>query len=343
PQLDGCYRRLSDILEIVLQKRAFSRVFEKGEIWLRLACDGAKITKHKDSVKATVKLISDQRDALTQECVKCSPDNELTLLFYMGKEDRATTGMWTEHPFPELKATAEHGIDILGRHLSVKWRQEERKGFSNPDLVPWIPFKHMVPDELHLRMRITSKLLNQVVKWCLEVKTTKALEAEMRRIHVDFRLYEEVGDDDCGQGPQMDALRSAVNRSSSVSEKDDQDKLPSQASEDTAKSQSSEGSANKTFQEKWLKEFPWLYRDTHGSVLQNLQAGKLQKPLRSWGIEEQSEISPPKTPRVKRPPSSRQCNQPEAYYSHPAVSSHYPYRSAVHARDCKVHRRRRIA
>ncbi|KAK7501225.1 hypothetical protein BaRGS_00007710, partial [Batillaria attramentaria] len=267
-QLNGCSRRLSDILELVLQRSTFSWVLERGEVLLRFACDGAKITKNKHSVRATVRIMADKRDALTPKCVKLSPEDEFTLLFYMGKEDRTTLEMWSEHIFSELKETAEHGLNILGRHLSVKWilcsdwkalqlfrginqansyyfclwcectkdqisdfsvpnwpitrsadRQRQcldargvdgKRGYAKHDLLPWIPFSHMVPDELHLRW---------VVKWSLEVGTRKELLAEMKRIHVDFRLYEETGDDGVGKvhkwtqsgGDELDKILTNLN------------------------------------------------------------------------------------------------------------------------------------
>ena len=38
-----------------------------------------------------------------------------------------------------------------------------KKGYSKTDLLPFIPYQRVVPDELHLRIRITNKLLNQVI------------------------------------------------------------------------------------------------------------------------------------------------------------------------------------
>ncbi|KAK7480237.1 hypothetical protein BaRGS_00028513 [Batillaria attramentaria] len=67
PQLDGCYRSLQGLLQLVLQRDKYAGVLERGEVLLRLACDGAKITKHKDSVRATIKVVHGQRDELTPE------------------------------------------------------------------------------------------------------------------------------------------------------------------------------------------------------------------------------------------------------------------------------------
>lgn len=38
----------------------------------------------------------------------------------------------------------------------------QNKGYMQADLLPFISYENMVPDELHLRMRISNKLLNQV-------------------------------------------------------------------------------------------------------------------------------------------------------------------------------------
>ena len=38
-----------------------------------------------------------------------------------------------------------------------------KKGYSKTDLLPFILYQRVVPDELHLRIRITNKLLNQVI------------------------------------------------------------------------------------------------------------------------------------------------------------------------------------
>ena len=41
-----------------------------------------------------------------------------------------------------------------------------QKGYIRPDLLPFISYRNIIPDELHLRMRITNKLLNQVKHFC---------------------------------------------------------------------------------------------------------------------------------------------------------------------------------
>ena len=46
--------------------------------------------------------------------------------------------------------------------LLAKQKGEELKGYKNDDLVPFIPYKNICPDDLHLRIRISSKLYNQV-------------------------------------------------------------------------------------------------------------------------------------------------------------------------------------
>ncbi len=44
--------------------------------------------------------------------------------------------------------------------------EKEPKGYINEDLVKFIPFTSMCPDILHLRMRISNKLFNQVNMYC---------------------------------------------------------------------------------------------------------------------------------------------------------------------------------
>lgn len=46
---------------------------------------------------------------------------------------------------------------------------------------------------------ISALVLSQVVRWSIELKTTAELMAEMKRIHVDFKVFEEIGDDDRGK------------------------------------------------------------------------------------------------------------------------------------------------
>mgnify|MGYP001545711866 CR=1 FL=1 len=94
--LDGGSWQRSSILEQILHHPKHSGILENRKLLLRLSCDGAKITKLRDSVRATFKIVSQDRERLTEEAVKPSPDDELTLLFYMGKFPvclRKSTGM----------------------------------------------------------------------------------------------------------------------------------------------------------------------------------------------------------------------------------------------------------
>ena len=40
--------------------------------------------------------------------------------------------------------------------------EKDRKGYTEEDLCSFIPFHNVCPDDLHLRMRISGKLFNQV-------------------------------------------------------------------------------------------------------------------------------------------------------------------------------------
>lgn len=86
--LDGGSRSLPQLLEHILQQEQYKQFLERGSVFLRLACDGAKISKLKDSVRVTVKIIWPDRDNLSPEVVKSSPDDEITLLFFMGKAQK---------------------------------------------------------------------------------------------------------------------------------------------------------------------------------------------------------------------------------------------------------------
>ncbi len=51
--------------------------------------------------------------------------------------------------------------------------QKESRGYVHEDLVKFIPFTSMCPDDLHLRIRISTKLFNQVnmyfLSYCIQV------------------------------------------------------------------------------------------------------------------------------------------------------------------------------
>ncbi|KAK7484111.1 hypothetical protein BaRGS_00024600 [Batillaria attramentaria] len=66
-------------MELVLPK--YHQHITDGTLLLRLAADGANITKHGDRIQCVIKILAD-RAHLTH--VTSSPDDELTLFFFMG-------------------------------------------------------------------------------------------------------------------------------------------------------------------------------------------------------------------------------------------------------------------
>ncbi|XP_053376941.1 uncharacterized protein LOC128547783 [Mercenaria mercenaria] len=74
-------------------------------------------------------------------------------------------------------------------------RNGSRRGYIKSDLLPFIDYKNIVPDDLHLRIRISLKLFNQIVTWAIDQKNEERLEVEMKRIGVSFHFWEEQGDD----------------------------------------------------------------------------------------------------------------------------------------------------
>lgn len=72
--------------------------------------------------------------------------------------------------------------------------KSQNKGYKNLSLLH-IEFCDIVPDTLHLRMRIANKLFNQIVTWAVDQKREAALLTEMKRIGCHFRFWSEKGDD----------------------------------------------------------------------------------------------------------------------------------------------------
>ncbi|XP_052075780.1 uncharacterized protein LOC127713848 [Mytilus californianus] len=68
-------------------------------------------------------------------------------------------------------------------------------GYIRQDMCSFIDYTSMAPDDLHLRIRLSLKLLNQVVTWAIDQKNEDKLEAEMKRIGASFHFWEERGDD----------------------------------------------------------------------------------------------------------------------------------------------------
>ncbi|XP_070201664.1 uncharacterized protein [Littorina saxatilis] len=77
--------------------------------------------------------------------------------------------------------------------------EDGREGYNNQDLISFIPYDKMIPDDLHLRIRITSKMVNQLVTWAILLKLKDKVTAEMKRIGVAFQFFEEQGDDQNGK------------------------------------------------------------------------------------------------------------------------------------------------
>ncbi|KAK7495411.1 hypothetical protein BaRGS_00013350, partial [Batillaria attramentaria] len=104
----------------------------------------------------------------------------------------------TNIPFQieKLKQQFQGGpsLDLLiARQFLGAGRREEKKSFSKPDLLPWIPFTHIVADELHLRQ--PDKLCADKLKRKPEAQKTMpllwsvALQSKLVR-EEDFKLKE---------------------------------------------------------------------------------------------------------------------------------------------------------
>ncbi|XP_070184467.1 uncharacterized protein [Littorina saxatilis] len=253
---DGFRRQLSDIVEFMLDmpenRHLLQTTASSTTITLRFACDGAKITKHKDSVRAVCKLLRSQEVCAAH---KESSDDEISLIVYMGKEDRATFESGIKTTLQQMKQASNVGFQIQQKTVMVKWtfcsdwkamamvrginqansdyfclwchctkadisnldieewkveRNEKEqnaslegrsppRGYKHTDLLHWVPYQDMIPDELHLRMRISNKLVNQVVVWSITQDRKQPLLDEMKRVRVDFRFVEEQGDDGKGK------------------------------------------------------------------------------------------------------------------------------------------------
>ncbi|XP_070200636.1 uncharacterized protein [Littorina saxatilis] len=250
---DGGMRQISEMVSYLMDLPENRPLLNTEEdiitIWLRFASDGAKITKCKDSVRAVCKLIPPiEHGRYTR---KSSPDDEITLLLYMGKEDRTTFETASRRIIREMKEAATHGYQVKGKTVKVAWllcsdwkamallkglnaansshfclwchchkhdianftkdcdvqrtsqRQEEclqpnaaeSLGYKESDLLPFIPYHRMIPDELHLRMRITNKLINQVVMYSVYQGNKTRLVEAMKDINIQFQFFEKQGDD----------------------------------------------------------------------------------------------------------------------------------------------------
>jgi hypothetical protein len=80
-------RNLHQVLEFLLDTPANRHIIQtpgSPTVTLRFACDGAKITKYRNSVRGVCKLMQPKGD-LQGAHINDSSDDELTLFLYMGK------------------------------------------------------------------------------------------------------------------------------------------------------------------------------------------------------------------------------------------------------------------
>lgn len=87
PSKDGNRRTVQQALEFLLDSPANHHLLRTDQteinITLRFACDGAKLTKYKDSVRAVFKLIQPKEHQTSH--LNDSPEDEITLFIYMGQ------------------------------------------------------------------------------------------------------------------------------------------------------------------------------------------------------------------------------------------------------------------
>nr|KAG5690554.1 hypothetical protein BaRGS_014687 [Batillaria attramentaria] len=92
PSRDGCIRTVAKVVEYVMDLPENQPILNQDENVIRIimhfACDGAKITRRKDSVRGVCKLIAPVQNGRLQR--KDSPEDEITLFLYMG-ENRDVT------------------------------------------------------------------------------------------------------------------------------------------------------------------------------------------------------------------------------------------------------------
>ena len=83
-QGQGARRRLSDVLNFILSLPCNRHILENAadvlHVTLRFACDGAKVTTKKHSVRGVVQLVGSREDIKLP-----SPEDEVTLFVYEGK------------------------------------------------------------------------------------------------------------------------------------------------------------------------------------------------------------------------------------------------------------------
>lgn len=72
----------------------------------------------------------------------------------------------------------------------------ERRAESNGNLekpLLHIATENIIPDDLHLRIRLTLKLFNQLVSWAIDQSQQQEMVTEMARLGVSFHFWNERG------------------------------------------------------------------------------------------------------------------------------------------------------
>lgn len=252
PTADCSTRKLEHILEFVLQHQKYQKYIENDTVTLRFSCDGAKIAKNISSVRGVFKILAPRQSLPDNlEDLSMCPEDEFTLFFYIGDENRCSLEEFASGTFRDMENIQLNGIVINGRKISVKWimtcdwkalallrgingaqceffcmwchcskkqicdfsipswliqrSKEEQQtvlnsekktlGYKDKDLCPFISYHDMPIDDLHLRIRISLKLFNQLVTWAIDQKSEDNLKTELKRVGVSFRMWEERGDD----------------------------------------------------------------------------------------------------------------------------------------------------
>nr|XP_011426297.2 uncharacterized protein LOC105327491 [Crassostrea gigas] len=252
PTADCSTRKLEHILEFVLQHQKYQKYIENDTVTLRFSCDGAKIAKNISSVRGVFKILAPRQSLPDKlEDLSMCPEDEFTLFFYIGDENRCSLEEYASGTLRDMENVQLNGIVINGRKISVKWimtcdwkalallrgingaqceffcmwchcskkqicdfsipswliqrSKEEQQtvlnsekktfGYKDTDLCPFISYHDMPIDDLHMRIRISLKLFNQLVTWAIDQKSEDNLKRELKRVGVSFRMWEERGDD----------------------------------------------------------------------------------------------------------------------------------------------------
>ncbi|XP_076434620.1 uncharacterized protein LOC143274633 [Babylonia areolata] len=139
-----------------------------------------------------------------------SSDDEHTVFLYLGNEDRPSLIPGSRMTRQQMAEAANRGLVIKDKLTWTTTRnhteQQEclpaertKLGYKEEDLFPWVQYDSLIPDLLHLRMRISNKLLNQVILWAVDQSKKTSLVEEMKRLGISFKFTEETGDDGRGK------------------------------------------------------------------------------------------------------------------------------------------------